>query len=234
MESTKEPISESSRLPHQSKRTDGIQHQCHPALNLETSMIRKSFLGMVLIPTALAMAACSSDDSTNAGGQAGDTATAGSGGSSGTAGAAGSSDAGQEELVNLAATADAAKDFTTLLAAAEKAGLVDALKGDSDLTVLAPTDAAFATFLESQNLTLDDLSQEQIADILKYHIIDGKVLAADVTKLKRVTSLNGSDIAIEVLDGKVVLNGQSTVSATDIMATNGVIHVIDAVLLPTL
>ncbi len=121
--------------------------------------------------------------------------------------------------------------FDTLVAAVQAAGLVETLSGDGPFTVFAPTDEAFAALPEG---TLDGLlaDPEALADILTYHVVSGKVLAADVVGLSSATTVQGEDIAIAVVDGGVVLNGSSNVIATDVAASNGVVHVIDAVILP--
>lgn len=121
--------------------------------------------------------------------------------------------------------------FTTLVAAVEAAGLVDALKGEGPFTVFAPTDDAFAALPEG---TVDALLADipALTDILLYHVVPGQVMAADVVELSSATTLNGLDISIMVRDGSVYLNDSVQVVMTDIEASNGVIHVIDAVLLP--
>ena len=121
--------------------------------------------------------------------------------------------------------------FTTLVAAVQAAGLVETLQGEGPLTVFAPTDEAFAALPEG---TLDSLlaDPETLAEILTYHVVSGEVLAADVVSLESATTVQGSDIAIEVVDGGVVLNGSANVVATDVLASNGVVHVIDQVILP--
>ncbi len=124
-----------------------------------------------------------------------------------------------------------ANEFNTLVAAVQAAGLVETLQGDGPFTVFAPTDEAFAALPEG---TLDGLLEdpEALAEILTYHVVAGEVLAEDVVGLDAATTVQGSDIAIEVVDGGVVLNGSSNVVATDVKASNGVVHVIDAVILP--
>jgi transforming growth factor-beta-induced protein len=126
--------------------------------------------------------------------------------------------------------------FTTLVAALQAAGLVD-LFADSNagpFTVFAPTDEAFATALDSLGLTAADVlaDTELLTSILTYHVVEGVVTSDVVVTLDSATTLQGSDIAISVVDGGVVLNDSINVVATDIRATNGVIHVIDNVLLP--
>ena len=120
--------------------------------------------------------------------------------------------------------------FTTLVAAVEAAGLVDALKADGPLTVFAPTDDAFAALPEG---TVDALLADipALTDILLYHVVEGKVMAADVVELSEAPTLLGENLSISVMDGKVMIN-ESEVIIADLETSNGVIHVIDAVLLP--
>lgn len=124
--------------------------------------------------------------------------------------------------------------FTTLVAAVEAAGLVDALASEGPLTVFAPTDDAFAAAFDALGIAPADLlaDTETLISILLYHVVAGEAYAEDVVGLESVTTLNGSDISIKVEDGNVFLNDSVQVIITDIPATNGVIHVIDAVLLP--
>lgn len=136
----------------------------------------------------------------------------------------------QKDIVD---TAIADGRFTTLVAAVQAAGLVDTLKGEGPFTVFAPTDEAFAALPAG---TLDKLlapdAKQQLTDILLYHVVSGKVMAADVAGLTKATTALGKDITIKVEDGKVYLNDSVQVILTDIETSNGVIHVIDAVLLP--
>lgn len=136
-----------------------------------------------------------------------------------------------EAMEDIVDTAVSAGDFTTLVAAVEAAGLVDTLKGEGPFTVFAPTDAAFAALPEG---TVEGLlaDTEALTEVLTYHVVDGKVLAEDVVTLDSAETLNGQSITIEVVDGGVVLNGEANVIITDIVTSNGVIHVIDAVLIP--
>jgi uncharacterized surface protein with fasciclin (FAS1) repeats len=132
--------------------------------------------------------------------------------------------------MNLVEVAGEAGSFTTLLAAAEAAGLVETLTGEGPYTVFAPTDEAFAA-LEPGTLDALLADPEALADILLYHVVPGKVMAADVVGLESATTAQGSDITITV-DGDSVMVNEANVTATDIEASNGVIHVIDAVILP--
>ena len=127
-------------------------------------------------------------------------------------------------------TAVAAGQFKTLAAALTAAGLVDTLKGDGPFTVFAPTDEAFAKLPAG---TLDALLKDipKLKGILTYHVVAGKVMAADVVKLKSATTVNGQSIKIKAEGGKVMVDNGNVVK-TDIECSNGVIHVIDAVILP--
>lgn len=129
-------------------------------------------------------------------------------------------------------TAVAAGDFTTLAAALEAAGLVVTLKGDGPFTVFAPTDEAFAKLpAGTVESLLKPENKDQLVAILTYHVVPGNVQAADVVKLTSATTANGSDVKISVREGVVFVN-DSRVVATDIEASNGVIHVVDTVILP--
>jgi uncharacterized surface protein with fasciclin (FAS1) repeats len=127
--------------------------------------------------------------------------------------------------------ATAAGSFGTLLTAATEAGLVDTLKGEGPFTVFAPTDAAFAALPAG---THDDLlaNKEALKKVLLYHVVAGKVTSDQVVDLTEATSVEGSPIKISVVDGKVMLNDSATVVTPDVEASNGVIHVIDQVILP--
>ncbi len=131
---------------------------------------------------------------------------------------------------DLVGRAAGAGSFKTLLAAARAAGLVGALQGEGPLTVFAPTDAAFAK-LPAATLNTLLANPDLLAKVLLYHVVPGKVLAADVVNLSSAPTLNGASVAIKVEGGKVMVNN-ATVIATDIPASNGVIHVIDTVILP--
>jgi len=136
----------------------------------------------------------------------------------------------QKDIVD---TAVAAGSFNTLVAAVKAADLVDTLKGDGPFTVFAPTDEAFAKLPEG---TIESLlkpeNKDKLAAILTYHVVSGKVKAKDVVKLSSATTVQGSDVSIMIKDGGVILNENSNVINTDIKTSNGVIHVIDTVILP--
>jgi len=129
-------------------------------------------------------------------------------------------------------TAVAAGSFKTLATALTAAGLVDTLKGPGPFTVFAPTDEAFAKLPAG---TLESLlkpeNKGKLAGILTYHVVSGKVMAADVVKLTSAKTVNGQSVKITVDGGKVKVNDANVVK-TDVAASNGVIHVIDTVLLP--
>ena len=128
-------------------------------------------------------------------------------------------------------TAVAAGSFTTLVAAVQAAGLVDTLKGPGPFTVFAPTDAAFAALPAG---TVEDLlkpeNKDKLVAILTYHVIAGKVMSTDLTNAMMAATVQGGEVTI-MTEGGVMVDG-AHVTAADIEATNGVIHVIDAVILP--
>lgn len=134
-------------------------------------------------------------------------------------------------------TAVGAKKFNTLVAAVKAAGLVETLKGDGPFTVFAPTDDAFAKLPEG---TVESLlkpeNKEKLVAVLTYHVVPGKVMAADVIKLKEAKTVQGSAVKISTKcdgeGGKHVMVDAAKVTATDIVTSNGVIHIIDSVILP--
>jgi len=131
---------------------------------------------------------------------------------------------------NIVQTAIAAGQFTTLASLLTKAGLVDTLSTGGPFTVFAPTDAAFAKVPKA---TLDALAENpaQLKSVLLYHVVPGRVTAADVVKLDSAKTLEGRSLAIKVADGSVFIDG-AKVTTPDVTASNGVIHVIDSVLIP--
>lgn len=128
-------------------------------------------------------------------------------------------------------TAVGAGDFSTLVAAVEAAGLVETLKGEGPFTVFAPTDAAFAALPEGtvENLLLPE-NKEQLIAVLTYHVVAGKVMSTDLSDDMSATTVQGSDVMIDLDNGVMV--EESTVVSADIETSNGVIHVIDKVMLP--
>ncbi len=143
--------------------------------------------------------------------------------------------AGATATKDIVDTAVAAGNFTVLVEAVQAAGLVETLKGAGPFTVFAPTDAAFADALAALDMTKESLlaDKEKLATILKYHVVAGKTLAADVVGLdgKDIATVAGPTIRITV-DGDTVRVNDAKVTAADIVTSNGVIHVIDKVLLP--
>lgn len=129
-------------------------------------------------------------------------------------------------------TAVGAGSFNTLAAALQAAGLVDALKGDGPFTVFAPTDDAFAKLPEG---TVESLLKpenvDQLKAVLTYHVVSGKIMASDIGAEAQPTTLQGSTIDVISSNSGVTVNGANVISA-DVAASNGVIHVIDAVILP--
>lgn len=142
---------------------------------------------------------------------------------------AGSASAQGKDIVD---TAVAAGQFKTLAAALQAAGLVETLKGKGPFTVFAPTDAAFAKLPKG---TVEELlkpeNKAKLTAILTYHVVPGKVVAADVVKVKDAKTVQGGSIKVNTDGGKVMVDG-ATVVKTDISASNGVIHVVDSVLMP--
>ena len=135
----------------------------------------------------------------------------------------------QSDIVD---TAVAAGSFNTLAAALEAGGLIGTLKADGPYTVFAPTDEAFSKLPEGTvEMLLMPENKDKLVEILTYHVVAGKVTAAEVVTLQTATTANGSDVAIRVVDDTVFIN-DSRVVATDIGASNGVIHVVDTVILP--
>lgn len=127
-------------------------------------------------------------------------------------------------------TAVAAGSFTTLVTAVQAADLVETLKGAGPFTVFAPNDAAFAK-IPAADLNALVADKAALTNVLTYHVVAGKVMAADVVNLTSATTVQGQDLTIEVKYGKVFVNGAEVI-ATDIETSNGVIHVIDTVVLP--
>jgi uncharacterized surface protein with fasciclin (FAS1) repeats len=134
------------------------------------------------------------------------------------------------EKKDIVDTAVAAGEFTTLVAAVKAADLVETLKSKGPFTVFAPNDAAFGKLPAG---TVEGLleDKEALKNVLTYHVVSGKVTAEDVVKLTEATTVQGQKIAITVKYGTVYVNGAKVI-ATDIMTSNGVIHVLDSVILP--
>lgn len=140
---------------------------------------------------------------------------------------AGGKDAPKKDIVE---TAVAAGSFKTLATALTEAGLVETLKGKGPFTVFAPTDEAFAKIPKAE---LDALlkNKEELKRVLLYHVVSGDVRSPQVVKLTEAVTVEGSKVKVAVVDGKVMIN-KATVVKADVEASNGVIHVIDSVILP--
>jgi uncharacterized surface protein with fasciclin (FAS1) repeats len=138
---------------------------------------------------------------------------------------------------NIVEIASATADLSTLVTAVQAAGLVETLSGEGPFTVLAPTNAAFEALPEG---TLDTLlkpeNKEQLSDILTYHVVSGSVMSSDLTNGQKVKTVNGQELTVEITDGNVFFvdakGGKAQVTTADVKATNGVVHIINAVLLP--
>jgi len=131
-----------------------------------------------------------------------------------------------KDIVAIAAT-----DCKTLAAAVKAAGLVETLQGKGPFTVFAPTDAAFAAIQSEVDKLLKPENKAKLSKILTYHVVSGKMMAADLKDGQELTTVEGSKIKVMIKDGHVMV-GSSKVKSADIAASNGVIHVIDKVLLP--
>jgi uncharacterized surface protein with fasciclin (FAS1) repeats len=141
----------------------------------------------------------------------------------------------EDEMMDAKSIAEiAAEDgrFTTLVAAVEAAGLAETLSGEGEFTVFAPTDDAFAALPEGTVESLLEDPEGALKDILLFHVLNQVVPAADVVNFDAAETVQGENVSIAVVDGEVVLNDSAKVVITDIKASNGIIHVIDAVILP--
>jgi len=178
---------------------------------------------MAAVAASLVLAACGEDDNS-----AVETTVA----AAETTAAASETSAMTEEPGTIVDVASGNPDFSTLVAAVGAAGLVETLSGEGPFTVFAPTNDAFAALPAGlvDKLLLPE-NKDVLVQILTYHVVSGAVMAADVTA-GDVPSVEGSPITVTVEGGTVKLNDSATVIATDVMASNGVIHVIDAVILP--
>ena len=127
-------------------------------------------------------------------------------------------------------TAVAAGNFSTLVTAVKAAELVDTLKSEGPFTVFAPNDAAFAK-IPAADLNALVADKAALTNVLTYHVVAGKVMAADVVNLTSAKTVQGQELSIEVKDGKVFVDGAEVI-ATDIVTSNGVIHVLDSVVMP--
>jgi uncharacterized surface protein with fasciclin (FAS1) repeats len=183
-------------------------------------MIKKLLLLCFCLPVlAFGVAACGSDDDDS---DSGATTTESTDSSS-------SSDAASQNIVELAASNE---DLSTLVDAVTAADLVETLEGDGPFTVFAPTNEAFDALPpdELQRL-LKPANQDELANILTYHVVDGDVMAADLSDGQMVETLQGEKLKVTINGDKVKINDATVVQA-DVEASNGVVHVIDAVLIP--
>ena len=139
--------------------------------------------------------------------------------------------------VNIVELAQGTEDLSTLVAAVVEADLVETLSSDGPFTVFAPTNDAFADLLAALDVSAEDLlARDDLGDILTYHVVAGKVMAADLSDGQVVETVQGGELIVSISDSGVTLTdangGVSTVTATDVAASNGVVHLIDAVVLP--
>jgi uncharacterized surface protein with fasciclin (FAS1) repeats len=175
-----------------------------------------------LAVASLALVGCSSSDDADAEATAAETTSAEA-----------SPDAMEDstEAGTIVEVASGAGDFNTLVAAVEAAGLVDTLNGEGPFTEYAPTDEAFAALPDGLlDALLEPENQEVLTAILTYHVVPGEVMSSDIEP-GAATTVEGEDVEIETADGTVTVNG-ATVTTADVEASNGVIHVIDEVLVP--
>ncbi|HOO52970.1 MAG TPA: fasciclin domain-containing protein [Methanothrix sp.] len=141
----------------------------------------------------------------------------------------GMSAAEDEKMKTITETAAADGNFSTLLAAVDAAGLTDTLNGEGPFTVFATTDEAFDNLLASMEIDMNDI--EGLTEVLNRHVAPGVLMAADVVNMTSIETLGGENITVEVTDEGLLVGG-ANVTAKDIVCSNGVIHVIDAVLMP--
>ncbi|NBC32303.1 MAG: fasciclin domain-containing protein [Alphaproteobacteria bacterium] len=136
------------------------------------------------------------------------------------------------QAADIVDTAVAADGFNTLVALVQQAGLVETLKGDGPFTVFAPTDEAFAAVpQETLEALQDPANRDQLVAVLTYHVVPGEMMAADVLGADTLTTVEGSELSVS-MEGDQAMIGEANIVSTDIDADNGVIHVIDAVLIP--
>jgi len=137
----------------------------------------------------------------------------------------------KEMVMNKDIVAIAATDCKTLAAAVTAAGLIETLQGDGPFTVFAPTDEAFAAIQSDVDTLLKPENKDKLAKILTYHVVSGKTMADDLEDGQELTTVEGSTLKVKIQNGSVII-GNAKVTSADIEAANGVIHVIDKVLLP--
>lgn len=138
----------------------------------------------------------------------------------------------EESMKNIVETAVETSSLSTLVAAVQAADLVEALSDESaELTVFAPTNEAFAAIQDTVDVLLLPENQADLQNVLQYHVVSGKVMSTDLSDGMEVTALNGDTLVISITDGVVMINGAEVVIA-DVETSNGVVHVIDTVLVP--
>lgn len=191
------------------------------------NIVRKTFVtSVVTLVLALSATGCDDEETTPASGTPANQTPAPSG-STGSSGS--TAPAAQGDII---ATAEAAGSFKTLVAAVKAADLESTLKGPGPFTVFAPTDDAFAALPAG---TVDDLlkpeNKAKLASILTYHVVSGNVPSSEAVKLTSAKTVNGKDLTLSTANGGLEVNGAKVVQA-DVKATNGVIHVIDKVIIP--
>ena len=146
-------------------------------------------------------------------------------------------DAAQQNQQDIVDTAVATESLSTLVTAAQAADLVDTLKGEGPFTVFAPTNAAFEKLPEGtlDNLLLEE-NKEQLASLLQYHVVSGKVMSGDLENGQTIATLNGENLTVEITDGMVYLvdatGAKAQVTTADVETSNGVVHIIDSVVMP--
>lgn len=179
-------------------------------------MLKRSILlGACLLALAVGLVACGGDDDETTG------AAAATEQSEGTGEAAG----------NIVAVAQETPDLSTLVDAVVAAELVETLEEPGPFTVFAPTNEAFEALGDTLETLLEPANQEELAEILAYHVVPGELTAAELSDGQMLETVQGDSLEVAVSDGTVTVNG-ATVAAADVEASNGVVHVIDEVLLP--
>ncbi|PTB94945.1 fasciclin [Marivirga lumbricoides] len=132
---------------------------------------------------------------------------------------------------SIAETAMNAEQLSTLVAALQQAELVETFKGEGNFTVFAPTNEAFASVQETVDMLLKEENKSKLQSVLKYHVVDGATMAADLTDGQELTTLQGEKLKVTIKDDKVMINEAEVVTA-DVKASNGVVHVINKVVVP--
>lgn len=133
---------------------------------------------------------------------------------------------------SIAETAMNVEQLSTLVAALQQAELVETFKGEGNFTVFAPTNEAFASVQETVDMLLKEENKSKLQSVLKYHVVEGAAMAADLTDGQELTTLQGEKLKVTIKDDKVMINGAEVVTA-DVKASNGVVHVINKVVVPT-